>query len=132
MTRKSGKHPRVTYGAAVSTLLDIISSAHRNFHHWRSNQQPQNAEAETLPLGHRFIPRISDAELTSHGDNMRPLDLMCLEEDTATSRATSSQVGVMRPHNITSQAKIFIILYIIIYIYIYIYVCVCVCVCMCV
>ena len=30
-------------------------------------QQPQNAKAETLPLGHWFTPHISDTELTSHG-----------------------------------------------------------------
>ena len=35
---------------AASTLLGLISSAHRNLHHWRSNQQPQYAEAETLPF----------------------------------------------------------------------------------
>ena len=28
---------------AVSTLLGLISSAYRDLHHWRSNQQPQNA-----------------------------------------------------------------------------------------
>ena len=60
---------------AVSILLDLISSAH----HRRLNQQPQYAEAETLPLGHRFMQHISDAKLTSHGDNARPLNLMCLE-----------------------------------------------------
>ena len=48
---------------AVSTLSGLISSAHRNFQHWRSNQQPQYAEAETLPLGHQFISRIRDAEI---------------------------------------------------------------------
>ena len=52
---------------AVSTLLGLISSAHNDPHHWRSNQQPQYAEAETPPMGHRFMPPISDAELTSHG-----------------------------------------------------------------
>ena len=73
MARKSGKHLRVTYGTAVSTLLGFISSVHRNLHHWWSNQQLQYAEAETLPLGHQFMSRISDAELTSHSDNVRPL-----------------------------------------------------------
>ena len=53
---------------AVSTLLGLISSAHRDLHHLGSNQQPQCAEAETLPLGHRFMPHISDDELTSHGE----------------------------------------------------------------
>ena len=51
----------------VSTLLGLISSVHCDLHHWRSNQQPQYAEAETLPLGHRFMPHVSDAELTSYG-----------------------------------------------------------------
>ena len=64
MTRKSGKHQHWT---AVSTLLGLISNAHRDLHHWRSNQQPQYAEAETLPLGHRFTLHVSDAELTIHG-----------------------------------------------------------------
>ena len=44
---------------AVSTLFGLISS---DLH-----QQPQYAEAETLPLGHRFMPHIGDVELTSHG-----------------------------------------------------------------
>ena len=51
MTRKFGTHLHATYRAAVSTLLGLISSAYRHLHHGRSNQQPQNAEAETLPLG---------------------------------------------------------------------------------
>ena len=53
---------------AVSTLLGLISSAYHDLHHWRSNQQPQNAIAETLPLGHRSISHISDAKLTSLGE----------------------------------------------------------------
>ena len=54
MTKKSGKHLHETYGTAVSTLLHLISSAYRDLNQWTLNQQPQNAEAETLPLGHRF------------------------------------------------------------------------------
>ena len=53
---------------AVSTLLGLISRAHRDLHHWRSNQQPQCAEAETLIQGLGFMQHISDAELTSHGE----------------------------------------------------------------
>ena len=53
---------------AVSTLLGLISSAYCDLHHWRSNQQPQNAEAETLPLGHQSISHISNAKLSSHGE----------------------------------------------------------------
>ena len=34
---------------AVLTLLVLISSAHHDLHHWRSNQQPQCEEA-TGPL----------------------------------------------------------------------------------
>ena len=64
MTRKSGTHLHKKRWTAVSILLGLISSAHRDLHHWRSNHQPQ---AETLPLGHSFMPHISDAELTSHG-----------------------------------------------------------------
>ena len=52
MTRKSGKHLRATYGTVVLTLLGLISSAYHNLRHWRSNQQPQDAEAETLHVGH--------------------------------------------------------------------------------
>ena len=57
----------------VSTLLGLISSA-------PPNQQPQYAEAKTLPLGHRFMQHISDAELTSYGKLHDHFDLMCLEE----------------------------------------------------
>ena len=53
---------------AVSTLLGLISNAYRDLHHWRSNQHPQNAEAETLPLGHRSISHISNALSSSHGE----------------------------------------------------------------
>ena len=69
MTRKSGKHLHVTYGVltAVWTLLGLLTSAYRDLHHWRSNQKPQSANAKTLPLGHRFTPRISNSELTSYG-----------------------------------------------------------------
>ena len=62
MTRKSGKHLHAKHWTAVSTLLGLISSTHRDLHHWRSNQQPQYAEAETLPLGRRFMPHISNAD----------------------------------------------------------------------
>ena len=44
---------------AVSTLVGLISSVYRDLHHWRSNQQPLLTEAETLPLGHRFVSHIS-------------------------------------------------------------------------
>ena len=57
MTRKSGTHLHVTYGA-LNSLIGLIISTHRDLHHWRSNQQPQYAEAETLPLGHRFMARL--------------------------------------------------------------------------
>ena len=65
MTRKSGTHQHTKHWSAVSTLLRLISTAHRVLHHWRSNQQPQYVEAETLPLSHWFMPPINDAELTS-------------------------------------------------------------------
>ena len=52
MTRKFGKNLHATYGTAVSTLLGLISSAYRDLHQWRWNQQPQTAEAETLPAVH--------------------------------------------------------------------------------
>ena len=70
---------RLFNAKSVATLLGLISSAHRNLHNWRSNRQPQYTETTTLPLGHRFMSHISDAELTSNGDNARPLDLMCIE-----------------------------------------------------
>ena len=79
MARKSGKHLYATYRTLVSTLLGLIISAHRDLNHCRSNQQPQYVEAETLTLGHRFLSHISDAKLTSHDDNARPLDLTCFE-----------------------------------------------------
>ena len=77
------------YWTAVSTLLGLISRTYHDPHYWWSNQQSQNAEAETLPLGHRFISHISDAELTSHGDNARPLNLMCLEGTYSLQRTRS-------------------------------------------
>ena len=61
MTRKFGTHLHATYGTAVSTILGLISSAYRDLHHWRLNQQPQNTETETVPLGHQSMPHISDA-----------------------------------------------------------------------
>ena len=79
MARKSGKHLHAGHWAAVSTLLGLISSAYRNLHQWKSNQQPQYTDAETLTVGRRFMSHISDAELNSDGDNARPLDLMCLD-----------------------------------------------------
>ena len=69
MTRKSGKHLHATYRTAVLTLLVLISSATCDLHHWRLNQQPQYAEAETLLLSHQFMSHISDTELTSHNNN---------------------------------------------------------------
>ena len=101
MTGKSGN----TYmlhtepWTAVSTLLCLISSAHRDLHKWRSKQQPKYAEAETLPLGHRFRPYISDTEYTSHGDNARPLDLMCLE-GTYSLQRTRSPPGLRLPKSV--------------------------------
>ena len=68
MTRKSGKHLHAKHWTAVSILLGLISRAHRDLHHRRSNQQPHYEEAETLPQGHRFMPHISDAELTMNHD----------------------------------------------------------------
>ena len=65
MTRKSGTHLHRAHWTAVSTLLGLISNVHRDLHHGRSNQQPQYAEAETQPLGHWFMLRISVTELTS-------------------------------------------------------------------
>ena len=109
----------------VSTLLGLISSAYLDLYHWRSKQQPQNAETETPPLSHQSMPHISDAKTTSHRKNARPHDLMCLEstffrtEDIATSRATASQSALCICIH-------FNLIYI--YIYIYIYICVCVCV----
>ena len=67
MTRKSDKHLHTEHCTAVSTLFGLISIAHRDFHHWRSNQQPQNEETETLPLGHQFMSHICNAELTIYG-----------------------------------------------------------------
>ena len=73
MTRKFGKHLHAKHWTVVSTILGLISSAYCDLHHWRSNQQPQKAEAKTLPLGHRSISQINGAKLTSHGDNAQPL-----------------------------------------------------------
>ena len=105
---------------AFSIVLGLISSAYRDLHHWRSNQQPQYAEDETLPLDHRFISHISGAKLTSHGDNARPLNLMCLEGAYTLQRTQplsshdNSNITLIPPFK-------YIYKYIYIYIYIYIY-----------
>ena len=39
----------------VSTFLDLISCVYRDLSLWRSNQQPRNAEAKTLPLNHQLL-----------------------------------------------------------------------------
>ena len=44
-----------------------------------SNQQPQNVETELLPMGHQFMPHISDAQSTSHGKSAPLHDHMYLE-----------------------------------------------------
>ena len=69
MTRKFGKHLHAKHWTAVSALLGLISSAYRDLHHRRSNQQPQNAETETLPLGHQSMPHVNDAKSTSHNSD---------------------------------------------------------------
>ena len=50
---------------AISTIFGLITSAQNDLHHWRSNQQPQYAETESLPLGHRFMAYTSDPELSA-------------------------------------------------------------------
>ena len=98
MTRKFGKHLHTEqlfrhYGV-------YINSAQRDLHHWRSNRQPLYAEAETLPLGHRFMSHITNyAELTSCDDNARPLDLMCLE-GTYSLQRTRSPSGLRLPKSV--------------------------------
>ena len=77
----------------VSILLGLISIAYHDLHHWRANQQPQNAEAEALPLSHRSISHVSDAKLTSHSENLRPLDLMCF--GGTYSRQTTRTIDVI-------------------------------------
>ena len=77
LTRKSGNHLHAKHWTAVSTFSGLISNAHRDLHHWRSNQQPQYAKANTLPLGHWFKTHISNAELTS--ELRDHFDLICLE-----------------------------------------------------
>ena len=103
MTRKSGKHQHATYGTVVLTLLGLISSAHRDLNPCRSNQQPHYAEAETLPLGNRFISHISDAELTSHFLMLTLCGFITLAwEDVAPGVAVSS-VGNTHLQNTLGQ-----------------------------
>ena len=114
MTRKSGKHLYATYGA-LNSCFDLIRFHQQGTpwsHHWRSNQQPQYAETETLLLGHRFMPHIIDAELTSHGELRDHFDLMCLEgtysltEGMATPGATSSRCALlMRPNKVETALR---------------------------
>ena len=64
VTAAIGIHPSKAWLSQLVNFKNAIC-AHRDLHHWRLNPQPQYAETETLPLGHRFMPHISEAELTS-------------------------------------------------------------------
>ena len=64
---------------AVLTLLGLISSAYRDLHHWRSNQQSQNAETEVLQLsrhirscGHALLPWLVDLASLMYGMDWWP------------------------------------------------------------
>ena len=96
MTRKSGTHLHVTY-RALNSCFDLI----------RSHQQ---CTPWSPPLGHWFMPRISNTELTSHGklcDHLCVFFYRYVFPDTATSGATSSQVGVTSPRNINLMGRKF-------------------------
>ena len=105
---------------AVSTLLSLVSSSYRDLHHWRSNQQTQNAETEGLPQGHQSMTHISNAESTTYGKNARPRDLMCLESTFFSGQRIRPPLGLY----LSKSALCFRIHFNLIgYIYIYIYVC---------
>ena len=96
MTRKSSKYPHAKHWIAVSNLLGLISRAYHNLHHYRSNQQPQNVEAELLPMMPNQLIIV----------RMRNCMIICilkvrfyLTEDTTTPKATTSQIGVKDPRN---------------------------------
>ena len=81
MTRKSGKRLRVTYGT-LNSCFDLIGS-----HQQCTPQSPLVEIEPTTTVGRSRKSTTGSpvhvshkrAELTSHGDNARPLDLMCLE-----------------------------------------------------
>ena len=74
MIKKSGKHLCATY-RTLNSCFDIIRS-HLQCITWST---PMEIEPTTLHLGQRSKPHASNAKLTSHGGNARPLNLMCLE-----------------------------------------------------
>ena len=69
MTRKFGTHSHATYGKLYSCFDQIWS--HQQCIPWSPLQEIEPpttvCKAESLPLGHRSMPHISDAKSTSHG-----------------------------------------------------------------
>ena len=51
---------------AVLTLLGLLSNVYRDLLHWKSNQQPQNAEPKLL--NHQTTSHTSDPKSSSHGN----------------------------------------------------------------
>ena len=64
MTRKFSKHQHATYGT-LNSCFDFIGSHQQCI----PLSPPQNVETELLPMGHQFMPHISDAKPTSQGKN---------------------------------------------------------------
>ena len=109
MTRKSGKHLHVTYGA-LNNCFDLIRS-HQQCTPW---SPPLEIEPTTTVCRSRHSTTGSSVHATYKRSRInkswqisRPLWLnvsrrvrIPLTEDTATSRATSSQVGVTKLHKI--------------------------------
>ena len=152
LTRKSGKHLHATFGA-LNSCFDLIRS-HQQCTPWSSplEIEPTTTECKSrnsttgLPIHKRY--RINKPWWIA-----RPLwpnvswRYVFPTANTATSGATSSQIGVMSPHNISLIGRIYnniifkwrnrcylrIKIYsVCVYIRHYIYMCVCVCVCVCV
>ena len=133
MTRKSGKHLHATYGA-LNSYFDLIRS-----HHQCTPWSPQleiepttticrSRNSTTGPPVHAIYKRcwINKSWWTA-----RPLwpnvswRYVFPIEDTATSGATSSQIGVTSLHNISLILDIYIYIHThayMWYIYIYIYI----------
>ena len=66
MTRKFGKHSHVTYGT-LRSCLNLIWSHQQCIPRSPPLEIEPATTGETLPLGHRSMPHISDGKSTSHG-----------------------------------------------------------------
>ena len=114
MTRKSSTHLHATYGA-LNSCFNLIRS-HQQCTLWSppleikpTTTVCRSRNSTTGPLVHATY---NQCWINKSWQIARPLDRMCLfyryvfpKADTATSGATSSQVGVTSPHNISLMGR---------------------------